>query len=101
MREHSLLECAFVDAAFSDDKDLVGRVAKLLFDNMEAQADMYGTMFAGFPKEEFKALLGQHVSFFAEQTGHLMERSVQRAERSGIHLMENSVALAALTSEWF
>lgn len=101
MKEHALLECAMVDAAFSDDEKLVIKVSKLLYDNMSYQAMLYGKMFEGFPEEEFKKLLGQHVGILAQQTGFLMGRAKRRAEECDHDLMGNAIALAALTSEWF
>jgi len=101
MKEHAFLECALVDAAFANDPDLVGQVGALLDENIRSQALLYGSMFKGFPEEEFKSLMGQHVGAFVKETGCRMNKQTLAADDCLKSLMGNSVSLAALTAEWF
>lgn len=101
MLDHARLEMALVDSVRSKpyDKRAIERIGDELLDNAIRQAEKYATTIVKFPETTFRKLFEEHVLLFTKAVR-------LRKEKAPGHEIEeqdkaNTLALAALTAEWF
>jgi len=101
MCEHTLLEIDLIYAMVTGHPGSIQRLTERMVDNAKVHATRYVHAMPGFPGARFGQLLQEHVELFLEAVRSRCERNVGAALKCAKAMDNNSVALAALTAEWF
>lgn len=105
MQEHAYLEMLMVDkvmAVVQDklDSTCVKPVADLLIENVGHQAEHHKFDIQHFPVNQWKELMLNHVRLFTESVRWFVKPDDRHYASCEERRMENTLALAAFSTEW-
>jgi hypothetical protein len=104
MKDHVTLEADLVDLAMGPDTssraELVGQLSERMRENVLGQVEHHGFLNKEFPVYRWKKLLLEHAKLFAESIRWFTVPDMKEYEKCQARRMENSIQLAALSTEW-
>lgn len=104
MTEHAALEMALVDAAMGPDtssgKGQLLSISDFLLENVEKQIQHHRSRSPEFPTGRWKDLLFEHVKLFTESIRWYITPDQRQYAECEERRMENTLALAAFSTEW-
>lgn len=105
MTEHNQLEMSLVDAAMGQDQERasleVKAISGFLWENVERQINHHKFVDSEFPIGTWKDLLCRHVKLFTESIRWYITPDPRKYAECEDRRIENTLALAAFSTEWF
>lgn len=102
MAEHAGLELATIDAITEKDFDRnkLLTITEFMSENVSKQAEFFGKKIPEFPVNRFRDLFLEHVKLFVESVRWFSTPDDRRYASCEDRRMQNTLALAAFSTEW-
>src|SRR5262245_51692821 len=100
MEEHAGYEIELVGAVVKGDLQAIERIGGLLVENVRRQTELYMAKSENFPGRTWLDLFSQHGKLFVEAVQWHMSNDDRNFEECERRRQQNTLALAAFTTEW-